>query len=156
MNRDEHIAEAIVRLQNAIDEEAHHIRELATDLARQIQAYGATGNETIDNLVFELTINARNMEESDLIDTAQELINAFDDFIFEEYGYEEEDAEAYEFIEIMNEICSRLSNRETLNDTTIINELFDDLIAYMDEHGVDMNEVVSHITESLHESQQSK
>ena len=150
MNRDERIAEAIVRLQNAIDEEAHNIRELATDLARQIQAYGATGNETIDNLVFELTINARNMEESDLIDSAQELINAFDDFMFEE------DAEAYEFIEIMNEICSRLSNRETLNDTTIINELFDELIAYMDEHGVDMNEVVSHITESLHERQHAK
>ena len=56
----------------------------------------------------------------------------------------------------MNEICSRLSNRETLNDTTIINELFDALIEYMDEHGVDMNEVVNHITESLHESQQSK
>ena len=146
MNRDERIAEAIVRLQNAIDEEAHNIRELATDLARQIQAYGATGNETIDNLVFELTINARNMEESDLIDSAQELINAFDDFLFEQ---EEEE-------EIMNEICSRLSNRETLNDTTIINELFDALIEYMDEHGVDMNEVVSHITESLHESQQSK
>ena len=157
MNRDERIAEAIVRLQNAIDEEAHNIRELATDLARQIQAYGATGNETIDNLVFELTINARNMEESDLIDTAQELINAFDDFMFEEYGNEEEDAEAYEFIEIMNEICSRLSNRETLNDTTIINELFDALIEYMDEHGVDMNEVVSHITESLRdENNQSK
>ena len=157
MNRDEHIAEAIVRLQNAIDEEAYNIRELATDLARQIQAYGATGNETIDNLVFELTINARNMDESDLIDSVQELINAFDAFIFEEYGYEEEDAEVYEFIEIMNEICSRLSNRETLNDTTIINELFDALIAYMDEHGVDMNEVVSHITESLRdENNQSK
>ena len=156
MNRDERIAEAIVRLQNAIDEEAHNIRELATDLARLIQAYGATGNETIDNLVFELTINARNMGESDLIDSAQELIDAFDDFLFEEYGDEEEDAEVYEFIEIMNEICSRLSNRETLNDTTIINELFDALIEYMDEHGVDMNEVVSHITESLHESQQSK
>ena len=156
MNRDERIAEAIVRLQNAIDEEAHNIRELATDLARQIQAYGATGNETIDNLVFELTINARNMEESDLIDTAQELIYAFDDFMFEEYGDEEEDAESYEFIEIMNEICSRLSNRETLNDTTIINELFDALIEYMDEHGVDMNEVVSHITESLRDEGQSK
>ena len=154
MNRDERIAEAIVRLQNAIDEEAYNIRELATDLARQIQAYGATGNETIDNLVFELTINARNMDESDLIDSAQELIDAFDDFLFEEE--EEEDAEAYEFIEIMSEICSRLSNRETLNDTTIINELFDDLIAYMDEHGVDMNEVVSHITESLHERQHAK
>ena len=156
MNRDERIAEAIDRLQNAIDEEAHNIRELATDLARQIQAYGAIGNETFDNLVFELTINARNMDESDLIDTTQELINAFDDFIFEEYGEEEEDVEEYEFIEIMNEICSCLSNRETLNDTTIINELFDDLIAYMDEQGVDMNEVVSHITESLHESRQSK
>ena len=60
-------------------------------------------------------------------------------------------------IEIMNEICSRLSNRETLNDTTIINELFDALIEYMDEHGVDMNEVVSHITESLRdENNQSK
>ena len=156
MNRDEHITEGIVRLQNAIDEEAPNIRVLATDLATQIQAYGATGNETIDNLVFELTINARNMEESDLIDTAQELINAFDAFIFEEYGYEEEDAEAYEFIEIMNDICSRLSNRETLNDTTIINELFDALIAYMDEHGVDMNEVVSHMLESLHEEQHAK
>ena len=154
MNRDERIAEAIVRLQNAIDEEAHNIRELATDLARQIQAYGATGNETIDNLVFELTINARNMEESDLIDTAQELINAFEDFLFEQE--EEEDAEVYEFIEIMNEICSRLSNRETLNDTTIINELFDALIEYMDEHGVDMNEVLSHITESLRDEEQSK
>ena len=154
MNRDEYIAEGIVRLQNAIDEEAQNVRELASDLARHIQAYGATGNETIDNLVFELTINARNMEESDLIDTAQELIDAFDDFLFEEE--EEEDAEAYEFIEIMSEICSRLSNRETLNDTTIINELFDDLIAYMDEHGVDMNEVVSHITESLRDEEQSK
>ena len=154
MNRDERITEGIVRLQNAIDEEAPNIRVLATDLATQIHAYGATGNETIDNLVFELTINARNMEESDLIDTAQELIDAFDDFLFEEE--EEEDAEAYEFIEIMSEICSRLSNRETLNDTTIINELFDDLITYMDVHGVDMNEVVSHITESLHERQQSK
>ena len=154
MNRDEYIAEGIVRLQNAIDEEAPNIRVLATDLATQIQAYGATGNETIDNLVFELTINARNMEESNLIDTAQELIDAFDDFLFEEE--EEEDAEAYEFIEIISEICSRLSNRETLNDTTIINELFDDLIAYMDEHDVDMNEVLSHITESLHERQQSK
>ena len=165
MNRDEHIAEGIVRLQNAIDEnphgfeqseEAHNIRELAADLARHIQAYGATGNETIDNLVFELTINARNMEESDLIDTAQELIDAFNDFIFEVYGYEEEDAEEYEFIEIMNEICSRLSNRETLNDTTIINELFDALIEYMDNHDVDMNEVLSHITELLHESQHAK
>ena len=154
MNRDEYIAEGIVRLQNAIDEEAQNIRELATDLATQIQAYGATGNQTIDNLVFELTINARNMDESDLIDSAQELIDAFDDFLFEEE--EEEDAEAYEFIEIISEICSRLSNRETLNDTTIINELFDDLIAYMDEHGVDMNEVVSHITESLHERQHAK
>ena len=154
MNRDEHIAEGIVRLQNAIDEESPNVRELATDLASHIQAYGATGNETIDNLVFELTINARNMEESDLIDSAQELIDAFDDFLFEEE--EEEDAEAYEFIEIMSEICSRLSNRETLNDTTIINELFDDLIAYMDEHDVDMNEVVSHITESLHERQHAK
>ena len=114
MNRDEHITEGIVRLQNAIDEEAPNIRVLATDLATQIQAYGATGNETIDNLVFELTINARNMDESDLIDTAQELIDAFDDFLFEEE--EEEDAEAYEFIEIMSEICSRLSNRETLNE----------------------------------------
>ena len=94
------------------------------------------------------------MEESDLIDSAQELIDAFDDFLFEEE--EEEDAEAYEFIEIMSEICSRLSNRETLNDTTIINELFDDLIAYMDEHDVDMNEVLSHITESLHERQHAK
>ena len=166
MNRDEHIAEGIVRLQNAIDEEAQNVRELAADLARHIQAYGATGNETIDNLVFELTINARNMDESDLIDSAQELIYAFDDFLFEEYGDEEEDAEGYEFIEIMNEICSRLSNRETLNDlsnretlndTTIINELFDALIEYMDEHGVDMNEVVSHITESLRdENNQSK
>ena len=154
MNRDEYIAEGIVRLQNAIDEEAQNVRELAADLASHIQAYGATGNQTIDNLVFELTINARNMEESDLIDTAQELIDAFDDFLFEEE--EEEDAEAYEFIEIISEICSRLSNRETLNDTTIINELFDDLIAYMDEHGVDMNEVVSHITESLHERQHAK
>ena len=154
MNRDEHITEGIVRLQNAIDEEAQNVRELATDLASHIQAYGATGNETIDNLVFELTINARNMEESDLIDSAQELIDAFDDFLFEEE--EEEDAEAYEFIEIISEICSRLSNRETLNDTTIINELFDDLIAYMDEHGVDMNEVLSHITESLHERQHAK
>ena len=156
MNRDERIAEAIVRLQNAIDEEAHNIRELASDLARHIQAYGATGNETIDNLVFELTINARNMDESDLIDSAQELIEAFDDFMFEEYGDEEEDTEAYEFIEIMNEICSRLSNRETLNDTTTINELFDALIEYMDNHGVDMNEVVSHITESLRDEEQSK
>ena len=154
MNRDEYIAEGIVRLQNAIDEESPNVRELAADLARRIYAYGATGNETIDNLVFELTINARNMDESDLIDSAQELIDAFDDFLFEEE--EEEDAEAYEFIEIMSEICSRLSNRETLNDTTIINELFDDLIAYMDEHGVDMNEVVSHITESLHERQHAK
>ena len=154
MNRDEYIAEGIVRLQNAIDEESPNVRELATDLARRIYAYGATGNETFDNLVFELTINARNMDESDLIDSAQELIDAFDDFLFEEE--EEEDAEAYEFIEIMSEICSRLSNRETLNDTTIINELFDDLIAYMDEHGVDMNEVVSHITESLHERQHAK
>ena len=154
MNRDEHIAEGIVRLQNAIDEEAQNVRELASDLARHIQAYGATGNETIDNLVFELTINARNMYESDVIDSAQELIYAFEDFLFEQE--EEEDAEVYELIEIISEICSRLSNRETLNDTTIINELFDDLIAYMDEHGVDMNEVVSHITESLHERQQSK
>ena len=154
MNRDEYIAEGIVRLQNAIYEESPNVRELAADLASHIQAYGATGNETIDNLVFELTINARNMEESDLIDSAQELIDAFDDFLFEEE--EEEDAEAYEFIEIISEICSRLSNRETLNDTTIINELFDDLIAYMDEHGVDMNEVVSHITESLHERQHAK
>ena len=163
MNRDEYITEGIVRLQNAIDENPHgfeqseeapNIRVLATDLATHIQAYGATGNETIDNLVFELTINARNMDESDLIDSAQELIDAFDDFLFEEE--EEEDAEAYEFIEIISEICSRLSNRETLNDTTIINELFDDLIAYMDEHGVDMNEVVSHITESLHERQHAK
>ena len=156
MNRDEHIAEGIVRLQNAIDEEAQNVRELASDLARHIQAYGATGNETIDNLVFELTINARNMYESDVIDSAQELINAFDAFMFEEYGDEEEDAEVYEFIEIMNEICSRLSNRETLNDTTIINELFDALIEYMDNHDVDMNEVLSHMTELLHESQQSK
>ena len=154
MNRDEYIAEGIVRLQNAIDEESSNVRELATDIARLIQAYGATGNETIDNLVFELTINARNMDESDLIDSAQELIDAFDDFLFEEE--EEEDAEAYEFIEIISEICSRLSNRETLNDTTIINELFDALIEYMDEHGVDMNEVVSHITESLHERQHAK
>ena len=154
MNRDERIAEAIVRLQNAIDEEAHNIRILATDLARHIQAYGATGNETIDNLVFELTINARNMYESDVIDSAQELIYAFEDFLFEQE--EEEDAEVYELIEIISEICSRLSNRETLNDTTIINELFDDLIAYMDEHGVDMNEVVSHITESLRDEEQSK
>ena len=155
MNRDEYIAEGIVRLQNAIDEEAQNVRELASDLARHIQAYGATGNETIDNLVFELTINARNMDESDLIDSAQELIDAFDDFLFEEE--EEEDAEAYEFIEIISEICSRLSNRETLNDTTIINELFDALIEYMDNHGVDMNEVVSHITESLRdENNQSK
>ena len=76
--------------------------------------------------------------------------------MFEEYGNEEEDAEIYEFIEIMNEICSRLSNRETLNDTTIINELFDALIEYMDNHGVDMNEVVSHITESLRDEGQSK
>ena len=154
MNRDEHITEGIVRLQNAIDEEAQNVRELASDLARHIQAYGATGNETIDNLVFELTINARNMYESDVIDSAQELIYAFEDFLFEQE--EEEDAEAYEFIEIISEICSRLSNRETLNDTTIINELFDDLIAYMDEHGVDMNEVVSHITESLRDEEQSK
>lgn len=154
MNRDERIAEAICRLQNAIDEEAHNIRELATDLATRIQAYGATGNETIDNLVFELTINATNMDETDVIDSAQELIDAFDDFMFEEE--EEGDAEAYEFIETIREICSQLSNRETLNDTTIINELFDELIAYMDEHGVDMNEVVSHITESLHERQQAK
>ena len=154
MNRDEHIAEGIARLQNAIDEEAQNVRELASDLARHIQAYGATGNETIDNLVFELTINARNMYESDVIDSAQELIYAFEDFLFEQE--EEEDAEVYELIEIISEICSRLSNRETLNDTTIINELFDDLIAYMDEHGVDMNEVVSHITESLRDEEQSK
>ena len=87
MNRDEYIAEGIVRLQNAIDEESPNIRELAADLASHIQAYGATGNETIDNLVFELTINARNMEESDLIDSAQELIDAFDDFLFEEEEY---------------------------------------------------------------------
>ena len=154
MNRDEYIAEGIVRLQNAIDEEAQNVRELASDLARHIQAYGETGNETIDNLVFELTINARNMYESDVIDSAQELIYAFEDFLFEQE--EEEDAEVYELIEIISEICSRLSNRETLNDTTIINELFDDLIAYMDEHGVDMNEVVSHITESLRDEEQSK
>ena len=154
MNRDEYIAEGIVRLQNAIDEESSNVRDLAADLASHIQAYGATGNETIDNLVFELTINATNMDESDVMNTAQELIDAFDDFMFEEE--EEEDAEAYEFIETIREICSQLSNRETLNDTTIINELFDELIAYMDEHGVDMNEVVSHITESLHERQQTK
>ena len=42
MNRHERITEGIVRLQNAIDEEAQNIRELATDLATQIQAYGAT------------------------------------------------------------------------------------------------------------------
>ena len=30
----------------------------------------------VDNLVFELTINARNMYESDVIDSAQELIYA--------------------------------------------------------------------------------
>ena len=131
MNRDEHITEGIVRLQNAIDEEAQNVRELASDLARHIQAYGATGNETIDNLVFELTINARNMYESDVIDSAQELIYAFEDFLFEQE--EEEDAEVYELIEIISEICSRLSNRETLNDTTIINELFDDLIASLHE-----------------------
>ena len=154
MNRDEYIAEGIVMLQEALAEDSQIVNELASDLARRIYAYGATGNETIDNLVFELTINARNMDESDLIDSAQELIDAFDDFLFEEE--EEEDAEAYEFIEIMSEICSRLSNRETLNDTTIINELFDDLIAYMDEHDVDMNEVLSHITESLHERQHAK
>ena len=94
------------------------------------------------------------MYESDVIASAQELIYAFEDFLFEQE--EEEDAEVYEFIEIISEICSRLSNRETLNDTTIINELFDDLIAYMDEHDVDMNEVVSHITELLRDEEQSK
>lgn len=156
MNRDERIAEAICRLQNAIDEEAHNIRELATDLARHIQEYGATGNETIDNLVFELTINATNMNDSDVIDSAQELIDAFEGFLFEEYGYEEEDAEAYEFVELMNEISSRLTNRGTLNDTTILNELFDELIECIEEQGLDMNEVVSHITELLHEEQQAK
>ena len=46
MNRDEYIAEEIVMLQEALAEDSQIVNELASDLARRIYAYGATGRLT--------------------------------------------------------------------------------------------------------------
>ena len=96
MNRDEYIAEGIVMLQEALAEDSQIVNELASDLARRIYAYGATGNETIDNLVLEL-LNATAMDDSNVRSLAQHLIDIltrdieFDEDI--EEGIEEEEEE---------------------------------------------------------------
>ena len=158
MNRDEYIAEGIVMLQEALAEDSQIVNELASDLARRIYAYGATGNETIDNLVLEL-LNATAMDESNVRSLAQHLIDIlprdieFDEDI--EEGIEEEEEEEYGDhdygLDIVDGIVNQLSNRATLNNTTRINELLDDLVAYTESYDVDMNEVLSYITENLHE-----
>ena len=158
MNRDEYIAEEIVMLQEALAEDSQIVNELASDLARRIYAYGATGNETIDNLVLEL-LNATAMDDSNVRSLAQHLIDIltrdieFDEDI--EEGIEEEEEEEYGDhdygLDIVDGIVNQLSNRATLNNTTRINELLDDLVAYTESYDVDMNEVLSYITENLHE-----
>ena len=157
MNRDEYIAEGIVMLQEALAEDSQIVNELASDLARRIYAYGATGNQTIDNLVLEL-LNATAMDDSNVRSLAQHLIDIltrdieFDEDI--EEGIEEEEEEDGENdygLTIVNGIVNQLSNRATLNNTTRINELLDDLVAYTESYDVDMNEVLSYITENLHE-----
>ena len=170
MNRDEYIAEGIVMLQEALAEDSQIVNELASDLARRIYAasdlarriyaYGATGNQTIDNLVLEL-LNATAMDDSNVRSLAQHLIDIltrdieFDEDIEEgiEEEEEEEDGEHENDygLTIVNGIVNQLSNRATLNNTTRINELLDDLVAYTESYDVDMNEVLSYITENLHE-----
>ena len=161
MNRDEYIAEGIVMLQEALAEDSQIVNELASDLARRIYAYGATGNETIDNLVLEL-LNATAMDDSNVRSLAQHLIDIltrdieFDEDIEEGIEEEEEEEEDGEHendygLTIVNGIVNQLSNRATLNNTTRINELLDDLVAYTESYDVDMNEVLSYITENLHE-----
>ena len=160
MNRDEYIAEGIVMLQEALAEDSQIVNELASDLARRIYAYGATGNQTINNLVLEL-LNATAMDDSNVRSLAQHLIDIltrdieFDEDIEEgiEEEEEEEDGEHENDygLTIVNGIVNQLSNRATLNNTTRINELLDDLVAYTESYDVDMNEVLSYITENLHE-----
>ena len=164
MNRDEYIAEGIVMLQEALAEDSQIVNELASDLARRIYAYGATGNQTIDNLVLEL-LNATAMDDSNVRSLAQHLIDIltrdieFDEDI--EEGIEEEEEEDGEHendygLTIVNGIVNQLSNRATLNNTTRINELLDEMLAYMESYDVDMNEVINYITDNLHERQQAK
>ena len=165
MNRDEYIAEGIVMLQEALAEDSQIVNELATDLASHIQAYGATGNQTIDNLVLEL-LNATAMDDSNVRSLAQHLIDIltrdieFDEDIEEgiEEEEEEEDGEHENDygLTIVNGIVNQLSNRATLNNTTRINELLDEMLAYMESYDVDMNEVINYITDNLHERQQAK
>ena len=156
MNRDEYIAEGIIMLQEALAEDSQIVNELASDLARRIYAYGATGN----HLVLEL-LNATAMDDSNVRSLAQHLIDIltrdieFDEDIEEgiEEEEEEEDGEHENDygLTIVNGIVNQLSNRATLNNTTRINELLDDLVAYTESYDVDMNEVLSYITENLHE-----
>ena len=159
MNRDEYIAEGIVMLQEALAEDSQIVNELASDLARRIYAYGATGNQTIDNLVLEL-LNATAMDDSNVRSLAQHLIDIltrdieFDEDIEEGIEEEEEEEEYGDHdygLDIVDGIVNQLSNRATLNNTTRINELLDDLVAYTESYDVDMNEVLSYITENLHE-----
>ena len=157
MNRDEYIAEGIVMLQEALAEDSQIVNELASDLARRIYAYGATGNETIDNLVLEL-LNATAMDDSNVRSLAQHLIDIltrdieFDEDIEEGIEEEEEEYGDHDYgLDIVDGIVNQLSNRATLNNTTRINELLDDLVAYTESYDVDMNEVLSYITENLHE-----
>ena len=127
-------------------EDSQIVNELASDLARRIYAYGATGNQTIDNLVLEL-LNATATDDSNVRSLAQHLI----DILTRDIEFDEDIEEGIEEDTIVNGIVNQLSNRATLNNTTRINELLDDLVAYTESYDVDMNEVLSYITENLHE-----